>query len=164
MACKNGAASFGEKSLLVLPEQLVFNMLSKCARRVLCWLCFCDKLRQWLKDDFLLWWLTENCPRNPHLLLVNKSPVKNTLVFAIAQDLNGVTNVHDYGIWDAFGCHPFALIEELETWNHVVEDESEGTNVSVSFNSKGKFWLRALGVVVNLHLEQQLFKSANFFF
>lgn len=147
-----------------LPEQFVLNMLLKGTGREQWWLSLRNSLRKRLEDDFLLRWLTENSPRDPHFFLVDKSPVKNALVLAVAEDFNGVSNVHDDGVWNAFGSDPLAFIEELQTGNHVVEYESECTHVRVSFNTESKFWLWAFWIVVDLHLKQQFFQTTNFLF
>lgn len=108
------------RKVLSLPEQLVLDMLLKGARRVVRWILLGDSLGQRLQDDLLLWRLAENRPRYPHFLLVDEPPVENTLVLAIAQDLYGVTNVHDDGAGHAFRSHPFAFVEELQAGHHVV--------------------------------------------
>ena len=136
-----------------LPEELVVNMLGKGARREERWLSLRHRLRQRLQNDLLLGRLAEHRPRNPHLLLVNQSPVKNTLVLTIAENLYGVSNVHDDGVGDAFGGHPLALIEKLQARHHVVEDEGESAHVGVGFHSESQFRLGTFWVVVDLLLK-----------
>ncbi|KIO47709.1 hypothetical protein SQ11_15835, partial [Nitrosospira sp. NpAV] len=48
--------------ILGLPEQLMLDMLSKGTRREQWRFGLRDSLREWLKDDLILRWLTENCP------------------------------------------------------------------------------------------------------
>lgn len=137
-------------------------MLSKGARWEECRLCLGHNLRKWFQDNLLLWWLAEHSPRDSDLFLVHQTPVKNTLVFAVAQNLYGVTNMHDDGVWNAFGGDPFALVEKLQAGHHVVEDESQCAYVRVGFDTKSKFGLRANGIVVDFHLQKKFFKAADF--
>ena len=88
--------------------------------------------------------------------------MKNTLVLPVAQDLDGVADVHDDGVGNAFRRHPFALVEELQAGHHVVQNESERAHVGVSFNAEGKLRLRADGIVVDFHLEKKFFQAADF--
>ncbi|KVI02189.1 hypothetical protein Ccrd_019488 [Cynara cardunculus var. scolymus] len=88
------------------------------------------------KDDLVLGRFTENCPRNPNLLLIHKPSMEDAFILSVTKDLNGVTNVEDDGVRHAFCRHPSSAIEELEPGDHVVEYERECTHVCVSFNTE----------------------------
>lgn len=137
-------------------------MLSEGARREDSRLVVGYQIRQRLQDDLLLGRLTEHSPRYSHLLLVHQAPVKNTLVLAVAEDLDGVADVHENGVGHAFRRHPLAVVEKLQAGHHVVKQEGERTNVRVSFNPKSQLWLWTCWVVVDLHLKQKLLHPTNF--
>lgn len=88
--------------------------------------------------------------------------MENALELSIAEDLDGVPNVHDDGVGNTFSGHPLALVKELEARNHVVENESECTYIGVSFDTESEFWLWTLGVVIDFHLKKKLFNATNF--
>lgn len=156
--------SFGPVELLGLPEQLVLDVLRKGARRVQRRLGLRHRLRERLQDDLLLGRLAESRPRDPDLFLVDEPPVEDALVLPVAQNLDRVADVHYDGVRDAFRRDPFALVEELQAGNHVVEDEGEGAYVGVGLDAQGELRLRAFWVVVDFHLDEVFVLSANFCF
>ena len=129
-----GSVTIGIK-VLSLPKELVVDVLREGARRVARGLVLGDGLGQRLEDDLLLGRLAEDGPGDPDLLLVDKAAVEDALVAAVAQDLDGVADVHDNGTRHALGRHPLALVEELKAGHHVVEDEGECAHVGVSLHA-----------------------------
>lgn len=77
-------------------------------------------------------------------------------VLAVAEDLKAVADVDDEGVGDRLGSDPLVVVVDLQAGDHVGEDEGEGTHVGVGLDAEGEIRLGAFGVVVDLHLQQEL--------
>lgn len=136
-------------------------MLGKRPRLKLRYLPLRNQLRQRSNHHLLPRRLAENRPGNPHIFFIYKSSVKDAAVLPIADDLEHVTDVDDDGIRDEGSCDPAGVVlEDLEAWDPVVEDEGEGANVGVSFDAEDQLRLWAAWVVVDLELEEEVVSAA----
>ncbi|KAF7828337.1 hypothetical protein G2W53_019501 [Senna tora] len=80
-----------------------------------------------LQYNLVLRRLTEHSPRHPNFFIVHQNPMDNNLILAIAEDLNGVPDVHEDGIWHTFGSHPLAFIQHLQARHHIMKQERPST-------------------------------------